>query len=65
VLNEALHYEYLQGSGGITPSYLTSPLDGASHPGRFTCRETIPGTHLTGGLVGPRVELDVMKKRKS
>jgi hypothetical protein len=47
---------------------LTSALDGgewsASLPGRFTRRERAPGTHWTGGWVGPRAVLDAMVKRK-
>jgi hypothetical protein len=44
---------------------LTSALDGgewsASRPGRLTARETAPGTHLIGGWVGPRADLDMLK----
>jgi hypothetical protein len=47
---------------------LTSALDGsewsASRPGRFTPRETAPGTHWIGGWVGPRAVLDAVVKRK-
>jgi hypothetical protein len=47
---------------------LTSALDGgewsASRPGRFTPRETAPGTHRIGGWVGPRAVLDAVVKRK-
>jgi hypothetical protein len=47
---------------------LTSALDGgewlASRPGRFTPRERTPGTHWTGGWVGPRAVLDAVVKRK-
>jgi hypothetical protein len=47
---------------------LTSALDGgewsASHPGHFTPRERIHGTHWIGGCVGPRAVLDVVVKRK-
>jgi hypothetical protein len=46
---------------------LTSALDGsewsASHPGRFTPRETAPSTHWIGGWVGPRAGLDTSKRR--
>jgi hypothetical protein len=42
---------------------LTSAVVGgewsASHPGRFT-----PGTHWTGGWVGPRTGLNDVEKRK-
>jgi hypothetical protein len=47
---------------------LTSALDGgewsASHPSRFTPRESAPGTHWIGGWVGPRAILDAVVKRK-
>jgi hypothetical protein len=33
-------------------------------PGRFTTRERTPGTHWTGGWVGPRIVLDAVVKRK-
>jgi hypothetical protein len=44
-------------------SFTTSALDGGewspSRPGRsFTPGERTPGTHCTGGWVGPRVGLD-------
>jgi hypothetical protein len=46
---------------------LTSALDwgewSASGPGRFTPRETTPGTHWIGGWVGPRAVLDTVVKR--
>jgi hypothetical protein len=48
-------------SGGIAQSFLTSALEGgvlsASRPGRFYPRER-PGTHCTGGWVGPEAGLD-------
>jgi hypothetical protein len=47
---------------------LTRALDGsewsALRPGRFTPRERAPGTHCTGGWVGPRAVLDTVVKRK-
>jgi hypothetical protein len=47
---------------------LTSALDGgewsASHLGRFTPRERVPGTHWIGGWVGTRAGLDTVVKRK-
>jgi hypothetical protein len=56
------------GGGGVAPPFLTSALDGgewsASHPGRFTSWERAPGTHWTGGWVGPRAGLDIVEKRK-
>jgi hypothetical protein len=46
---------------------LTSALDGgecsASRPGRFTSRETAPGTYWIGGWVGPRAVLDAVVKK--
>jgi hypothetical protein len=36
----------------------------ASCPVRFTPGETLPGTHPTGGWVGPRTGLDDVEKRK-
>jgi hypothetical protein len=47
---------------------LTSALDGgewsASRHGRFTPRETAPGTHWIGGWMGPRAVLDAVVRRK-
>jgi hypothetical protein len=47
---------------------LTSALDGgewsASRPGRFTRKESAPGTHWRGVWVGSRAVLDTMAKRK-
>jgi hypothetical protein len=54
--------------GGVevqTHIFLTSALVGgessASRPGRFTHGERAPGTHYTGGWVGPRAGLDMEK----
>jgi hypothetical protein len=48
--------------------YLTSALEGgersASRPGRFTPKETAPGTHWIGGWVGITSVLDAVAKRK-
>jgi hypothetical protein len=33
----------------------------ASHPRRFTSDERAPGTHCTGGWVGPRVGLNAVE----
>jgi hypothetical protein len=48
--------------------FLTSALvEGeclASCPGRFTSGELTPGTHCTGGMVGPRISPDAAVKRK-
>jgi len=42
----------------------TSVLDGsewsALRPGRFTPKKSAPGTHWTGGWVGPRAGLDTV-----
>jgi hypothetical protein len=47
---------------------LTSALDGGewsdSRSGRCTPRERAPGTHWTGGWVGPRAVPDAVVKRK-
>jgi hypothetical protein len=50
-------------------SFTTSALDGgewsASRPGRaFTLGERTPGTHCTGGWVGPRADLDTEDRGK-
>jgi hypothetical protein len=49
LINEALCYEHIWGSGGIAPHFLTSALDGgelsASRPCRFTPREIALGTY--------------------
>jgi hypothetical protein len=56
-------------SGSIAPPFLASALGGgerpASRPGCFTPKETAPGTHCTGGWVGPRASLDDLEKEKS
>jgi hypothetical protein len=48
--------------------YLTSALDGgewsASRPGRFTLRESAPGTYWRGGWVGLTAILEAVVKRK-
>jgi hypothetical protein len=50
-------------------SLLTSKLDGsewsASRPCHFTTEERAPGTHRTGGRVGPKADLVSLEKRKS
>jgi hypothetical protein len=54
--------------GGVDPRILDSTLVGgewsASHPGRFTPRETAPRTHWIGGWVGLRIDLDDVERRK-
>ena len=32
---------------------------------RFTLKENIPGTHLLGDWVGPKIGLDIFENRKS
>lgn len=32
---------------------------------RFTLKESIPGTHLLGDWVGPKIGLDILEDRKS
>jgi hypothetical protein len=48
--------------------FLTSALAGvewsASHRGRFTAEEIVPGTYSIGGWVDPRTRVDDVEKRK-
>jgi hypothetical protein len=57
------------GSGGITPPFLTSALDGgewsASRPGLLTLRDRVPGTRWIRGWVGPRWTLRRREKSYS
>jgi hypothetical protein len=57
------------GIGGIAPSLLTSTLDkiewSALSPRRFNPEEFVPATHWTGELVGPKLGLDIVEKRKT
>jgi hypothetical protein len=67
--NWAPRHEVVLGEWRYSSTYsLTSALDGggwsASHPDRFIPRERAPGTHWTGGWVGPRAVLDAVAKRK-
>jgi hypothetical protein len=67
--NGAPSHEGLLGEWRYSSTHsLTSALGGgewsASRPGRFTPRKTAPGTHWTGGWVGPRAVLDAVVKRK-
>jgi hypothetical protein len=52
-------------SGGITPPFLTSALDGGewslSCPCLFTPGERASGTHRIGGWVGPRAGIAAME----
>jgi hypothetical protein len=49
--------------------FLISTLDGgewsASHPGRFTSGERVPGTHWIGGWVDSRAGLDDVGREQS
>jgi hypothetical protein len=67
LINYAPLHEDVWLSGGITPPFLTSALDGgvrsASRFCRFTQGETAPGTDCTGGGVGPRAGIHVTEKR--
>jgi len=49
-------------------AFLTSALDGgewsSSRSGRYTPGKTPPGTHLIGGYVSPRADLDAVVKKK-
>jgi hypothetical protein len=53
--------------GGVDV-FLNSALVGgewsASRPGRSSPREIAPGTHWTGGSVGPRIGMNGMEGRK-
>jgi hypothetical protein len=46
----------------MAPPFLAAAVDGgelpASHPCRFTAGVRAPGTHCTGGCLGPRSDLD-------
>jgi hypothetical protein len=52
-------------NGSIAPPFLTSALGAGewslSRPFRFTPGESVPGTHLIGGWVCPKVDLDVVE----
>jgi hypothetical protein len=68
-LNWAPRHEGLLGEWRYSSTHsFNSAIDGsewsASRPGRFTPRETAPGTHRIGSWVGPRAVLDAMAKRK-
>jgi hypothetical protein len=53
------------GSGGIAPPFFTVALSGGewppSHPGCFTPGERAHSTHLIGGWVGPRADMDTVE----
>jgi hypothetical protein len=56
-------------TGGTAPAFLTPALEGgewsASRPGRaLPPGEGAPGTHCTGGWVGPRAGLDAEGRGK-
>jgi hypothetical protein len=59
-----LGVEDVWGNEGIAPPFLTSALDGggclAGRLCRLTPGETASGIHCVGGLVGPRVCVDVI-----
>jgi hypothetical protein len=61
-----VRHEGVWGSGGITPLFLESALDGcewsASLSGHFIPGKTAPHTHWIRGLVGPRAGLDALDK---
>jgi hypothetical protein len=56
-------------NGDIAPPFLTSELHGseqsASHHDRFPLplQEITPGNHWIGGWVGPRANLDAVKRK--
>jgi hypothetical protein len=56
--------------GEYSYSFLTAALDGGwvvsvTPRPRFTPAERIPGTHCTGGWMGPRAGLDTEVRKKS
>jgi hypothetical protein len=57
------------GIGGIAPPLMTSTLDeiewSALSPIRFNPQEFVPATHWIGDLVGPKLGLDIVEKRKT
>jgi len=67
VHNKTRHHEDALGVEVQRYLFLTSALEigkwSASGPGLFITRETAPGTHWTGGLMGSRVGLTAMEKR--
>jgi hypothetical protein len=68
-LNRAPRHESVLGECGYSSTHsLTSALYGGewstSRSGRFTPRENVPGTHWSGGWMGPRAVLDAVVKRK-
>jgi hypothetical protein len=48
------------GNGGIAPCIFASALDGSGQ-----IYASLPGTHWTGGWVGPRARLDTVKREMS
>jgi hypothetical protein len=48
----------------VLPSAVAGAEWSASHPGRFTPRQTPPGTHWIGGWMDPRAGPDDLEKRK-
>jgi hypothetical protein len=69
LINWALCHEGVWRSGGITPLHLTSALAGGewsdSHTDRFNPWGRAPGTHWTGGWVGPRPVCTGKRREKS
>jgi hypothetical protein len=68
LINQAVLYEKIWGSGDIAPSFLMSALDRgewlASRPSRLTPREISPGIRWTESWMGLRVGLDAVEERK-
>jgi hypothetical protein len=66
--NWAPRHEGVLGSGGIAPRIFNFGTRWrcvvSFTPGRFTPRESDPGTHRIGGWVGPRAVLNAVVKRK-
>jgi hypothetical protein len=58
---------HIWGSGGIAPPFLTSALnkgEGLHAPVTLRPGERVPGTHFTGGWVGPRAAVKAVEKTK-
>jgi hypothetical protein len=68
-LNQAPRNEDVWGNEGIAPAFLTLAVFYGEwsdpRPSRFNPEVIAPDTHSTGGRVGPRAGLDVVRKRKN
>jgi hypothetical protein len=67
-LNSVPCHEDIQGSGSVTPPFLTSVLDGgefSSSLHHFTPGKQPPGIHSTGGWMADTAGLDVTNRKIS